>query len=77
MIRRCSWCQRVYGEKPPLEDTAVTHGICPECYDKQLALPANPTRAELSKAGVIEWDELPEDDFYDKGASNDRGIHGL
>ena len=31
MIRLCSWCQKIMGEKEPLDDRQVTHGICPEC----------------------------------------------
>lgn len=31
----CSYCREIYGEKPPLEDTDYTHGICKECYSKE------------------------------------------
>ena len=27
------------GEKEPLEDTSITHGICPECYKKATGKP--------------------------------------
>lgn len=28
----CSYCREGMGEKEPLDDPGVTHGICPECY---------------------------------------------
>jgi hypothetical protein len=34
----CSYCRKVMGEKPPLDNPALTHGICPECgeyFDRQ------------------------------------------
>ena len=34
MIRICSDCRKYMGEKPPYEDTSVTHGMCPACVDK-------------------------------------------
>lgn len=30
----CAWCQKPVGEKPPYENTGVTHTICPECGAK-------------------------------------------
>jgi len=32
MIRVCSYCGKVFGEKEPLENKEETHGICPECF---------------------------------------------
>ena len=32
MIRQCAWCCSMLGEIAPLDDLAVTHGMCPECY---------------------------------------------
>ena len=34
MRRVCAWCKKDMGEKPPLEDKSITHGICPECLRK-------------------------------------------
>jgi len=34
MIIQCSWCKRKMGEKPPIEDKRITHGICSECVNK-------------------------------------------
>lgn len=31
MIRECAWCKRILGEKEPLDDPKVTHGICENC----------------------------------------------
>lgn len=33
----CAWCKRHMGEKEPLEDRSVTHGICPPCGDESMA----------------------------------------
>lgn len=27
----CAWCKKMLGEKEPLDDLQVTHGICSEC----------------------------------------------
>lgn len=37
MIRFCSWCGANLGEKEPLDDKRVTHGICDPCYDTAMA----------------------------------------
>ncbi len=30
----CAWCGKDMGEKKPLKDKSVTHGMCEECLDK-------------------------------------------
>jgi hypothetical protein len=30
----CSWCKKDMGEKPPLEDRDITHGLCTACAKK-------------------------------------------
>ena len=40
MKRLCGWCDKTLGEKEPLEDKSVTHGICEACGVKLLAKPA-------------------------------------
>ena len=30
----CAWCQKPMGEKDPLNDERVSHGICKQCSDK-------------------------------------------
>ncbi len=34
MIRICMWCQKIMGEKEPIEDISLTHGICEECAEE-------------------------------------------
>ena len=40
MIRECyskfHIGSRVFGEKPPFEDTSVTGGLCPECFELEM-----------------------------------------
>lgn len=31
MFRVCAWCGKDMGEKEPLEDKSVTHGMCEKC----------------------------------------------
>ena len=31
MIIKCAWCQKKIGEKKPLKDKSVTHGMCDHC----------------------------------------------
>ena len=33
----CAWCGKNMGEKPPIEDTDVTHDMCLDCYQKELS----------------------------------------
>jgi len=35
MITVCAWCQKYLGLKDPLDDPAVTHGICHTCALRQ------------------------------------------
>lgn len=37
MIRICYRCKRVYGEKPPFNDSSVSHGLCYECVPIEAA----------------------------------------
>ena len=30
----CAWCGKHKGDVEPLEDTSVSHGICPECREE-------------------------------------------
>lgn len=36
MIRQCATCLVLMGEKAPLADKSITHGVCRECFKKQL-----------------------------------------
>jgi hypothetical protein len=49
MIRQCGECLKILGEKAPLSDTTVTHGICYKCSIKQ-----------LRKAGITVTKEMRE-----------------
>ncbi len=46
MIKICAWCKKVMGETPPLEDKSETHGICPECRDKNMPKRREPMKLE-------------------------------
>lgn len=35
MIRICAWCEAVLDLGPPLDDPAVTYGVCPECWSRR------------------------------------------
>jgi hypothetical protein len=37
MICQCAWCHRLLGQKAPIEDRSITHGICVSCSQKLLA----------------------------------------
>jgi len=37
MIRVCYLCHRVIGEKAPLDDKSVSHGLCDECVPIEAA----------------------------------------
>jgi len=34
MKRVCAWCGKDMGEREPLEDKSITHGMCEDCYKK-------------------------------------------
>jgi len=36
MIRVCCACQKIMGEKEPLEDKSTTHGLCDKCFNEAL-----------------------------------------
>jgi len=40
MIIICAWCQENLGEKEPMENKNITHGMCEKCkkqYDTEIA----------------------------------------
>jgi hypothetical protein len=47
MTRQCAWCKKSLGEKAPMEDERITHGICLGCRQKL-----------LRDAGVCDTSEL-------------------
>lgn len=38
MIRVCAWCGAELGEKEPLEDRGVTHGMCEPCIEREAGM---------------------------------------
>ena len=72
MIRVCAWCGKAMGEREPMEDKSITHGICPECYEKVtgkpytgISLTEKPEEAEKPlpepELQLPEIPELPEE----------------
>ena len=51
MIRVCYYkgCGVVYGEKKPLSDKRVTHGLCP----KHLKISLKEIKAEIKKSSMV------------------------
>ena len=41
MIILCAWCQINMGEKEPIENKNITHGMCKKCGDNFLPVAAN------------------------------------
>jgi hypothetical protein len=33
---KCAWCGKDMSEKPPIENTATTHGICTQCQKTEI-----------------------------------------
>lgn len=31
MIIQCAWCLKMLGEKAPIKDKNITHGMCEQC----------------------------------------------
>lgn len=49
MKTQCAWC-RAYGpDKPPYEDTSVSHGICEPCGRKLLRQIRRPDGRKVSR----------------------------
>ena len=46
MISICAWCKVFQGEKEPLLDLSITHGICKPCADK--------IKAQYKMSGILE-----------------------
>jgi len=38
MIRQCARCLIIVGEKPPYEDTRISHTECDICFKEQMEL---------------------------------------
>jgi hypothetical protein len=52
MIRVCYLCKRVYGEKEPLDDRRISHGLCDPCVPIEAARIEEELRAIEKSAGT-------------------------
>ena len=66
MITWCAWCDTKMGEKAPLDDVSVSHGICPPCAKRHFGISdevIERSRVEIAKelivsavlVGVVAW----------------------
>jgi hypothetical protein len=62
----CAWCGKSLGEKEPLSNKNVTHGICEDCFNleipeiyKQLATKGG--RSEREKASQSSFKRVEEE----------------
>lgn len=66
MIVVCAWCKKSMGSKPPLKDESTTHGMCPECYTREMKLNEIFEEADYLNDLDEVHDETPSDDAYDR-----------
>jgi hypothetical protein len=50
MIRVCSRCDTVYGEKEPLDNPAKSHGLCKACFQAEMFRIAAESVAQVIQA---------------------------
>ena len=50
MILICAWCKKNLGEKEPLDNLDVTHGICKPCADK--------LKAEFGMSAALDTEDV-------------------
>ena len=53
MIKICCYCQANLGEKEPLEDKRVSHGVCPTCYEQEMQKLMSPEVAREEEPAPI------------------------
>ena len=41
----CAWCKKPMGEKEPLDNTNISHGICPDCFAE--------VKKDISKISIL------------------------
>ena len=58
MIVICAWCDKDLGDKEPLGNNDISHGICKEC--------AKVLKAEMEKSKK-EWKGIPRKQITKKG----------
>jgi len=76
MKRKCAWCDKDLGEKPPYTDQSVTHTICDTCRETErqtgqfeLAIKNNPKRylaVRDSQGQLIEVQDLETGSIHQK-----------
>jgi len=59
----CSWCGKSLGEKPPLDDKSISHGMCEECYKRELTGLKEESTMEYTKGEWVVKQVLSEDYF--------------
>lgn len=54
MVKRiCAWCGASLGpDVEPLDNDGITHGMCPECFDRETSAGAG--------AGATDHQEIPQ-----------------
>ena len=62
MVRICSNCKKPLGEKEPLEDKDISHGLCPECA-KELEEEFNKPETQKIIEEEIKKNELRQLEF--------------
>lgn len=55
MIRQCAWCACIIGQRAPLEDKSVTHGLCKRCQARVVRLhrSADPAHSESEALAAV------------------------
>lgn len=72
MLLVCAWCGQTIGEKAPVSDSTISHGICPSCALTWRTATAQEARSDLFP------DCLPESGGHPiYGAAVDPAIHPL
>ena len=65
MIRVCMFCNKVFGEKKPLYDKTLTHGICDPCFGDFRAKYENQEivgqKAKIGELPKLNWLTTNED----------------
>ena len=65
----CAWCQKGLGEKEPLEDVKVSHGICPSCSEAVMmeaeCLRSSMAERQLGKLEAV--GSIPTEGSHERG----------
>jgi len=76
----CAWCGKNLGEKEPVEDTGITHGMCPACRETErktgefeLAIKRDPARYSVVRNSHRQLTEVID---KDTGRINQKSLSG-